>query len=257
MTRVTAPINKLARSLSSHPSVARPAYLANAAVQAHHAGASAAVWSEHHLEREENNRHFTMTHRPTPTPVPSPNRVVPLMQTFNFRSSAAASSLATAATPAAADTTTLDHTVLPSLADASRYEDDTAASLRVPLLPDNFFPNRDRLDGHPPEAPDGPLAQPEIVVVAGDPATVVPASALTEVESIGVDGVELKFAHLPEFGAAPYFGSDGSSTSSGGDGDGSGSHGHDSGASEGGMLRDLWKGLVEDLTQPPPTTKSG
>ncbi|CAK7201689.1 hypothetical protein SEUCBS139899_004398 [Sporothrix eucalyptigena] len=214
MTRVTAPMSKLTRSLASHPSVARPAYVASST--SHQTNASA-VRSE--LERDDNNRRFTMTHRPTPSPLPSRNRVVPLMQTFNFRTS----------TPKEArlDVSTIDYAIMPSFAAEAAGE----VALRVPLLPDNFEPNRENLDGHAPEVADGPLASPQIVVLAAHPEDVVAASALTEIEGIGIDGVELKFAHMPTVGAEASSDASGSSS---------------------GMIRDLWKGLIDDLTTPPP-----
>ncbi len=91
----------------------------------------------------------------------------------------------------------------------------------MPLLPDNFSPDRARLEGHGPEAPDAPLAAPEIIVLAAHPENVVPA-ALTEIEGMGVDGVELNFAHEPEPARAPAAG----------------------------MLRDLWTGLIDDVLAP-------
>ncbi len=145
------------------------------------------------------------------------------MQTFNFRTS----------TPKAAqlDTSTIDYAVMPSLAaDNAAAKEASLMALRVPLLPDNFFPQRELLDGHGPEETDGPLAGPQIVVVAAHPDLVTPASALTEIEGIGIDGVELSFAHDTDAAGA---------TAS---------------SSESGMIRDLWKGLIEDLTSSPTTT---
>lgn len=166
-----------------------------------------------------------MTHRPTPSPVPSRNRVVPLMQTFNFRT--------TAPTAARLDTSTMDCAVMPSMADKPAAND---APLRVPLLPDNFAPARQNLT---PEEPDGPLASPQIVIVAARPDAVVPASALTEVEGMGVDGVELKFAHAPAAGS----------------GAGTSSSSSSSPPSEG-MIRDLWKGLLDDIAPPAASPKT-
>ncbi|KIH86834.1 hypothetical protein SPBR_08643 [Sporothrix brasiliensis 5110] len=229
MTRVTAPISKLTRSLGSHPSVARPAYIA--ATSSHQTNASTGAGRTEPAERDDNSRHFTMTHRPTPSPMPSRNRVVPLMQSFNFRT--------TAPRDARLDVSTIDYAVMPSLGAEAEREAAAAASrmaLRVPLLPDNYSPDRTALNGHAPEVADGPLAQPEIVVVAAHPENVVAASALTEIEGMGVDGVELKFAHL---GAEA---SGGSSSS-------------DSEAS-GGMIRDLWKGLLDDLSGSPAVPKA-
>jgi hypothetical protein len=95
---------------------------------------------------------------------------------------------------------------------------DPYAHIRVPLLPDNTSPPAGfRL----PEAADAPLPLPEIVVVAPDPAQELP-SALTEIEGMGVDGVELKFAH--ELGR-----------------EGEAAESFEMGR---GMIRDLWKGMM-------------
>lgn len=175
-----------------------------------------------------------MTHRPTPQPAPSRNRIVPLMQTFNFRT--------TTPRDARLDVSTIDYAVMPSFTGEADREAAAAASrmaLRVPLLPDNFSPDRQNLDGHAPEVADGPLAGPQIVVVAAHPGNIVAASALTEIEGMGIDGVELKFAHLGQ-----ESGSSGSGSSSG------------KGSSEPGMIRDLWKGLLDDLSGSPAVPKT-
>ena len=113
---------------------------------------------------------------------------------------------------ARADRSHIDFMVFPGLPDGASA--DPYANIRVPLLPDNHTPAVARA----PEQPDAPLAKAEILVVAANPDHVLP-SALTEVEGIGVDGVELKFAH--ELGAQPE--------------------------REPGMLTDLWKGLIDDV----------
>ncbi|CAK7275365.1 hypothetical protein SEPCBS119000_006655 [Sporothrix epigloea] len=214
-------MSRLTRSLASRPEVSRPAYIAGTARYLTNTASS--VGRQEHGEKEDNNRHFTMIHRPISSPVPSRNRIVPLMQTFNFRTSAPKE--------ARLDVSTIDFAVMPSLAAEAAGD----FALRVPLLPDNYAPDRQNLDGHAPEVADGPLASPQIVVVAGHPENVVAASALTEIEGMGIDGVELQFAHLPLAGGAET-----SATS----GDGSSR----------GMIRDLWKGLLEDLSTSPVTT---
>lgn len=149
---------------------------------------------------QSHSRTLTTAHRPTPQPSLA-GRPKPLMQTFTTSS----------ARPVRLDTSTIDYMVFPTSDSLSPPHPDETAGIRFPLLPDNF------LAKHGPEATDEPLAAPEIVVVAADPANVMPA-ALTEVEGIGIDGVELKFAHEGE-----------------------------EADSEPGMLRDLWKGLVDDV----------
>jgi hypothetical protein len=111
---------------------------------------------------------------------------------------------------------TLDATYLPSLDDPSIA--DPYAYIRVPLLPDNASPPA---GARLPEQTDAPLPRPEILVVAANPEQVLPV-ALTEVEGMGVDGVELGFVHL--------LGDEGIVEEG-----------------EQGMLKDIWKGLMDDV----------
>lgn len=116
--------------------------------------------------------------------------------------------------------------VLPDMALLEAYDTGADAPLvpRMPLLPDTRLPPPEGSPFRVPEAADAPLPAPEIVVVASSPALEPPA-ALTEVEGMGVDGVELGFAHAlgREDEAAESF---------------------EMGP---GMIRDLWKGMVEDV----------
>ena len=133
--------------------------------------------------------------------------------------------------PLAPTFSTIDRAILPDLFSLSTTEttSDPYAHIRVPLLPDNASPSP--LHPRQREAADAPLRQPEILVVAADPSRVLPA-ALTEVEGMGVDGVELGFVHLlgreqeAEEGGVSY----------------------EMGA---GMIRDLWRGMVEDVVGAP------
>ncbi|KAI1751273.1 hypothetical protein F4782DRAFT_505244 [Xylaria castorea] len=122
-----------------------------------------------------------------------------LMQTF--------SSTATPNAPA----TSIDRVVFPGSAVFDGASQDPFSNLRVPLLPDNV-----RFQ-HTPEPADAPVTLPEISIVAANPDLVSP-SALTEVEGMGVDGVELKFIHDAEPAEQQQ-----------------------------GMLTDLWRGLVDDV----------
>lgn len=135
---------------------------------------------------------------------------------------------------AQADVSSIDFAVLPTREQlfGSGAGQDAFSHVRVPLLPDNFTPNRAAVPGSfAPEATDAPLRAPEIVVMAADPSSVNAVSALTEVEAFSPDGVELSFAH--------------------GFGGGSGRGGA---AQEeryaGGMLKGLWAGLKEDILSP-------
>lgn len=109
---------------------------------------------------------------------------------------------------------TMDNIVFPGSASLEGSSSDPFAHLRVPLLPDNFATH------HVPETTDGPVAPAQISIVAANPELVSP-SALTEVEGMGIDGVELKFVHEGEEAAADQ--------------------------EQQGMLTDLWKGLVDDV----------
>ncbi|KAG7289692.1 hypothetical protein NEMBOFW57_006068 [Staphylotrichum longicolle] len=103
--------------------------------------------------------------------------------------------------------------------------------VRVPLLPDSARPHP-----HAAETPDQPLARAEISVVAANPELVAPA-ALTEVEGMGVDGVELGFVHLLNREEAQQK-----------------EESFEMGA---GMIRDLWRGMVEDVMGTAAGTKGG
>lgn len=124
------------------------------------------------------------------------------------------------------DTSTIDFAYLPNLHAEAESSYDPDLNLRVPLLPDSKFVPSNRL----PEHRDGPLPKPEIVVIAANPNNVYTASALTEVEGMGVDGVELGFIRDLE---APR------------------SSGYQDELLGGqGMIKDLWKGLVDDVFGP-------
>ncbi|KAK3685784.1 hypothetical protein B0T22DRAFT_466513 [Podospora appendiculata] len=123
--------------------------------------------------------------------------------------------------PTRLDTSSIDFAYLPDLqAESASY--DPYAHIRVPLLPDNYA-GPPSFMARPAEQPDAPLAAGQIFVIAANPDTVLPA-ALTEVEGMGVDGVELKFAHEWDAPADTH-----------------------SRELEGGMIRDMWKGLVDDV----------
>lgn len=114
-----------------------------------------------------------------------------------------------AARPARSDVSTLDYMVLPNLRES---QSGFASNVRVPIMPDNY-----NVQHASPEPVAEPLVQGQINVIAADPDTVCVAP-LTEVEGMNLDGVELKFAHeQPK--QEP----------------------------ESGMLKDIWKGLVDDV----------
>ncbi|KOS23116.1 hypothetical protein ESCO_003523 [Escovopsis weberi] len=206
MSRVTAPVAKLARALGSTP--------------VHNAGAVlmpkyAELLRNRRITEHSDSRGLTTAHRPTPQPSLA-NRSKPLMQTFS--SSASSSS-------AAATSTHLDATVLPALpVDVDVGAISFAAGLpRIPLLPDNYAA------AHASPDADAPVFIPSASIVAANPDNVIPATPLSEVHSFAIDGIDLSFAH----GAQPAR-------------PGETQH----------MIKDLWKGLVDDVlgAQPIPRT---
>lgn len=209
MSRVTAPMAKIARALSSSPSgaaarSATPIFDSSA----HSAGASLMpkyaelLHNRRSHEHSDSHRGLATTHRPTPQPSLA-NRTKPLMQTFH---SSAPSAMHTS-------TTHIDATVLPSMSSSNASSSDHGP--RVPLLPDNYAA------AHGPIATED-TAMPEITIVAANPDNVVPGAPKAGVEGIGLDGIELKF--LYDESSQPREETERS-----------------------GMIRDIWKGMVEDV----------
>ncbi|KAI1778286.1 hypothetical protein F4818DRAFT_292661 [Hypoxylon cercidicola] len=199
--RLTAPASKLVRSISSTTAAAVPKSSTRLATSKSSAPLSrkyADLLKERNIDPDHPRHLYTRSsNRPHPPP-----RTMRLMQTF--------ASSAPQATAAA--TITMDNMVFPGSASLEGSSSDPFAHLRMPLLPDSFASH------HAPEAADGPVAPAQISIVAANPELVSP-SALTEVEGMGIDGVELKFVH--EEGEAAR--------------------------EDQGMLTDLWKGLVDDV----------
>lgn len=153
----------------------------------------------------QSSRGLTTTHRPTPQPSIA-NRTKPLMQTFH--SGAPSSS--------AAPSSHLDATVLPSQDAIFAASPSADAQPMIPILPDNT--------GYTSPLASAAAEEPSVrgaTIVAADPDRVMPSTALSGVEAVGLDGVDLKFAHESTTPQA----------SEGG----------------GGMLKDLWRGMVEDV----------
>ncbi|KAI6370439.1 hypothetical protein MCOR25_004176 [Pyricularia grisea] len=186
MTRVTS-MAKFTR-LTASPSVVRPTSMASGASKASASLAHELSADGRSSDHENSRRGMMTTHGPARVQ-PNPNRTIPLMQSFFHSSPSQGASLATARS---SSPSTLDFTVLPNMSTA--MPDLFSAVPRVPLLPDNFSPNRPAAL-FAAEVPDAPLPAPEISVIAQHPDKVF--SALTEVEGIGIDGIELKFVHEP------------------------------------------------------------
>ncbi|KAI0164213.1 hypothetical protein GGR52DRAFT_110731 [Hypoxylon sp. FL1284] len=176
--RLTAPAAKLVRSISTTGAASVPKSATILTASKSSAPLSrkyAELLKERNIDPDHSRNLYTRTsNRPHPPP-----RTMRLMQTFT--TSAWQDS-------AAADAATLDCIVFPGSASLDGASSDPFAHLRVPLLPDNVTMH------HVPETADVPVAHPQISVVAANPDLVSP-SALTEVEGMGVDGVELQFVH--------------------------------------------------------------
>ncbi|KAK1980344.1 hypothetical protein LZ30DRAFT_629401 [Colletotrichum cereale] len=212
MSRITAPVAKLTRSINSAATASRSSGL----LESHYNVNQGAVLMPKYAELLKNRsprdhdsaRTLTTTHRPTPQPTRA-SHSHRQMQTF-----AASSSSPVGGSLASMDFTTLPMSYEP-LPAANEF-----AGMRMPLLPDSFTTkHRSLYEQAPGVAAEAlPSSRPEISVVAAHPENVTTAAALTEVEAFGVDGVELKWAHESEVAAEAQPG-----------------------------LRDLWKGLVNDV----------
>jgi hypothetical protein len=167
-------------------------------------------------EHQDSSRGLSTTHRPTPQPSIA-NRAKPLMQTFHTSRSSAA--------VAAAPSSNLDAAVLPSMEALAAVAAAPSQPI-VPILPDNYAA------AYAKEVVDAPIDSPEVTIVAADPDRVLPSSPFSEVASAGLDSVSLGFAH--ESRAGPPAASDGL---------------------DGGMIRDIWKGFVEDVLGEPQQKK--
>ncbi|KAJ0160572.1 hypothetical protein CTA2_7731 [Colletotrichum tanaceti] len=212
MSRITAPVSKLTRSINSAAAANRSSGLLESHYNVNHGAVLMPKYAEllknRSLREHDSTRTLTTTHRPTPQPTRS-SLSHRQMQTFS-------SSPASSAGPIAS----MDFTTLPASYEPLPVNE--FAGMRMPLLPDSFTTKHQSLYEQvaAAAAEDLPSSRPEISVVAAHPENVT-AAALTEVEAFGVDGVELKWAHDTE-AAAP-------------------AETHQPG------LRDLWNGLVDNV----------
>ncbi|KAI1156348.1 hypothetical protein F4825DRAFT_403703 [Nemania diffusa] len=191
--RVTGPIAKLARSITTttQPSTLLTSSKAGAPLSRKYAD----LLKERNTDPDHPRHLYT---RSSNLPHPQP-RKLRMMQTFS----------STAAPDATAKS--IDNIVFPGSAVFQGASQDPFSNLRVPLLPDNV------MFQHTPEPIDNIATAHEISIVAANPDLVSP-SALTEIEGMGMDGVELKFIHDAE-----------------------------STEQEPSMLTGLWRGLVDDV----------
>jgi hypothetical protein len=137
------------------------------------------------------------------------------MQTFHTSRSSSA---------AAAPSGNLDAAVLPSMEALAAVAAAPSQPI-VPILPDNYAA------AYAKEVVDAPIDSPEVTIVAADPDRVMPSSPFSEVATAGLDSVSLGFAHESRASAPANEGLDG------------------------GMIRDIWKGFVEDVLGEPQQKK--
>jgi hypothetical protein len=140
-------------------------------------------------------------------------KTIPLMQ--GFRTSAPKQ--------AAHDASTIDFFFFPETPEPPPTN--PFAKLRVPLLPDNYTPDRSANSAHAPESLDEAVPSPEISIIASHPENVTPA-AMSEV--VGNDGLDIDIGQL----TAGF-----SSTAI-------------KELKEPGVLKELWSGLVDDILGP-------
>ncbi|OAA33569.1 hypothetical protein AAL_01034 [Moelleriella libera RCEF 2490] len=219
MSRVTAPLSKIARAaLSSSPTsgvgvvgVGARAGTPIMDSSAHSAGAALMPKYADLLRNRRINEHSDSSRglatNHRPTPQPSIANRAKPLMQ-TFHSSAAAAAMQTS-------TQHIDATVFPPmtfLAGPSNPDDGP----RVPLLPDNYGV------AHGPIVIESAV-MPEVTIVAANPDNVIPGAPKAEVKGFGLDGIELKF--LYEENSRPVQEDDRSN----------------------GMIRDIWKGMVEDF----------
>ncbi|KAF6816650.1 hypothetical protein CSOJ01_02825 [Colletotrichum sojae] len=209
MSRITAPVSKLTRSINSAAASSRSSGLLESHYNVNHGAVLMPKYAELLKNRsprdDQSSRTLTTTHRPTPQPTSTSRRQ---MQTFSSASPHSSLHLAS-----------MDFTVLPASYEPIAHNE--FAGMRMPLLPDSFtVKHQSMYEQTSASASAEEEKMPQISVVAAHPENVTTASAMTEVEGFGVDGVELKWAHEAEPAAEEQ---------------------HQPG------LRDMWKGLVDEV----------
>lgn len=116
----------------------------------------------------------------------------------------------------------LDFAFLPEF--ESEISQDPFARIRVPLLPDNYAPDRSANSPHAFETLDGAVLGSEISIVAAHPEQVT--AALSEV--VGNEGLDVDIGQWTSIFSAS----------------------RSKESSEDGVLTELWKGIVDDVFGP-------
>jgi len=196
MSRVTPPVTKLTHAVRSISSSARPAastllgsnarngtnlprYLSDLKAECNRRQLKTTGSVSELIERVtayDAARHHSTTsgHRPVSHPVETLFKVRPLMQ--GFQTSAPKQKLQ--------DTSSIDFAFLPSIPIPTG--EGSFDNIRVPLLPDNYTPDRVHI-GHAPEAFDAAIPRPEISIIASHPENVLPAAMTEVVDNAGLD----------------------------------------------------------------------
>ena len=136
--------------------------------------------------------------------------------------------------PAAHDTSTIDYFFMPDFHASAQEQPE--AKIRVPLLPDNYNPDRSAGGAHPIESQEISIPRPEISVVAAHPEMVLPAM-LSEV--VGNEGLDVDIGQWTKgftFNPEAWIPAVLTETAQG-----------QEGQEEGGVLRELWTGVVDDI----------
>ncbi|KAK2625255.1 hypothetical protein QTJ16_005624 [Diplocarpon rosae] len=156
--------------------------------------------------------HTNGLHRPALASSEPADRTIPLMQGFHN----------SAPKHTAHDSSTIDFFFFPRIEAAAG---DASPKLRVPLLPDNYHPDRSAESGHALEALDEAVPRPEISIVAAHPETVAPA-AMSEV--VGNDGLDVDIDQLTSSAFSNTLPP----------------------AKEPSVIQEIWRGLVDDMLGP-------
>jgi hypothetical protein len=121
------------------------------------------------------------------------------------------------------DTSTIDFFFFPEIPEPAPTN--PFAKLRVPLLPDNYNPDRSPGSSHALESLDEAVPGPEISIIASHPEGVVPA---TISEVVGNDGLDVDIGQW-----TASFKSASNKT-----------------PKEPGVLKELWSGFLDDILGP-------
>jgi hypothetical protein len=141
--------------------------------------------------------------------------------------------------PAAFDSSTIDFFFFPPVPEPPPAN--PFAKLRVPLLPDNYSPDRSANSAHAVEAVDEAVPRPEISVIASHPEFVLPA-AMSEV--VGNEGLDIDLGFL----TSGFSGTSSQPASS--------MITSKQTNVEGGVFKELWNGVVDDIFGSKPTHKA-